>query len=145
MRKILAICLLSLISALGYSQHWETNFEKAKELATKENKTIIIVFQGSDWCAPCMKLEKEIWSNDEFIAHANNNYIMLKADFPKRKKNALDPKQQEHNNELAEQYNTAGYFPFVVIVNKDGDVLGNTGYKKVEVKKYIEILESFKL
>ena len=30
--------------------------------AQKQNKKIILVFQGSDWCGPCIKLSKEIWS-----------------------------------------------------------------------------------
>jgi len=34
------------------AQEWQTNFEKAKDLAQKDNRNIVLVFQGSDWCAP---------------------------------------------------------------------------------------------
>lgn len=125
------------------AQDWQTDLTKATEIASKENKTLIVVFQGSDWCAPCIKLDREIWSTDEFIAYAKNNFVMLKADFPKRKKNALTPKQQEKNNKLLEKFNKNGYFPFVVILDKNGTVLGETGYKKLTPKKYIDLLTSF--
>jgi thiol-disulfide isomerase/thioredoxin len=75
-----------------------------------------MVFQGSDWCAPCMKLDKEIWTSEEFVNDSDENLIMLKVDFPKKRKNKLSQVQQEHNNVLAEKYNTVGYFPFVVLV-----------------------------
>ena len=143
MKKILLTLILALAYSFGFAQNWETNFDTAKKLAKESNKKIIMVFSGSDWCAPCIKLDKQIWSNDAFITHANKNYIMLKADFPKRKKNALTKEQQEHNNKLAEQYNTSGYFPFVVVTDKDANVLGTTGYKKVSVAEYINTLDSF--
>ena len=102
-----------------------------------------MVFQGSDWCAPCIKLEQEIWSSDEFKSYAEDHFVLLKADFPKRKKNALVKEQQEANNHLAEVYNKQGFFPFVVVLDKEGKVLGETGYNKVEPKEYIKILTSF--
>ena len=68
---------------------------------------------------------------------------MLKADFPRKNKNALSPEQQEKNNKLAEVYNSNGYFPFVVVLDKSGKVLGQAGYQKIEVKQYIAMLDKF--
>ena len=127
----------------GFSQNWETNFEVSKDRAENEDKIIVMVFQGSDWCVPCMKLDREIWISEEFIKYSDENLIMLKVDFPKKRKNTLTKVQQEHNNELAEKYNTAGYFPFIVILDNNGNVIGTTSYKKLSPKKYIEIIESF--
>lgn len=135
--------MLLFISASGISQNWMTDFATATHLAQKQNKKIILVFSGSDWCAPCMKLENEIWKSDEFKKFADENYILLKADFPRRKKNALPKHQQEHNNQLAAIYNVNGYFPFVVVLNSQGKVIGQTGYTKTTPKNYINALESF--
>ena len=137
-----ALFLITTISTV-HAQDWLTDFEKAKTEAQAKQKTIILVFQGSDWCAPCIKLDKEIWSTDEFRSYAKEHFVMLKADFPKRKKNALSEDQQAHNNKLAEQFNTKGYFPYVVVLNADGKMLGSTGYKKSTPSAYIELLESF--
>lgn len=137
---LLSLLLLSINSV--FSQNWETDFAKAKNLSSKEHKPIILVFQGSDWCAPCMKLDREIWSTDTFKKYANEHYIMLKADFPKRKKNALSPEQTAKNATLAEKYNKNGIFPFVVILDSNGKILGETGYKKITPDEYIKLLNS---
>ena len=104
-----------LLSFSAFAQDWQTNIDTAKVLAKKGNHNIVLVFQGSDWCAPCIKLDKEIWSTEEFKDYAQKHYVMLKADFPRKNKNALSPEQQEKNNKLAEVYNSNGYFPFVVV------------------------------
>jgi len=68
---------------------------------------------------------------------------MVQADFPRRKKNALTQKQTHANAMLAEAYNKRGIFPLVVILDKDGNVLGETGYKKTTPQAYIEELKHF--
>jgi len=143
MKKIIILALLSITSTSIFSQNWQTNFERAKEKSAKENKNIIMVFSGSDWCAPCIKLEKNIFETDEFIAYANKHWILVKLDFPKKKANKLSNEQQEYNNSLAEVYNQEGYFPLVVVLNDQGDIIGKTGYKKLDPNKYIELLNSF--
>jgi len=128
---------------LVFSQDWETSYKNSIIKAQNQNKKIILVFQGSDWCGPCIKLSKEIWSTEEFIAYSKINYILIQADFPRKKKNALTKEQQKINNFLAEKYNPNGYFPLVVVLNKNGEVLGETSYKKTTPKQYINLLESF--
>lgn len=127
-----------------HSQEWQTNFSKARELATKDHKPIILVFQGSDWCAPCIKLDREVWSTEAFKSYAAAHYVMLQADFPRKSKNALPPAQQEANAKLAETYNKNGIFPLVVVLDETGKVLGKTSYKKMTPREYIALLESFK-
>ena len=142
MKKILVL-LIMLLPFMMQAQDWQTDFETAKSLAAEQDKPIILVFQGSDWCAPCIKLEKEIWSSEDFIAYSKEHYIMLKADFPRKRQNSLSAEQQEKNNALAEKYNKEGYFPLVVVLDKEGKVLGTTGYKKLTPSEYIEFLNSF--
>ncbi len=125
------------------AQEWQTNLEKAQELAQKNNDHIILVFQGSDWCAPCIKLEREIWSSQEFQELAKNRFVMLKADFPRKQKNKLPSAQEEHNKALASKYNPNGYFPFVVVLDASGKVLGQAGYEKTTPKDYFNKLNSF--
>jgi len=141
--RIVFLTVSLLISTFGFSQEWQTDLNDAKQIAQSKNQNIILVFQGSDWCAPCIKLEKEIWSTDVFKAYAKDNFVMLKADFPKKKQNRLPKEQQEKNDALAEKYNNQGHFPLVVVLDKTGKVLGTTGYKKVSPEEYIKILTSF--
>jgi thioredoxin-related protein len=144
MKKTSILILLFISSVISMNaQNWLTDIEQAKTMATKESRNIILVFQGSDWCAPCMKLEKEIWNTDEFKSYAKEHFVLLKADFPRKRKNKPDSAQQEKNNQLAEKYNKQGFFPMVVVLDKDGKILGHTGYEKMEVSEYIKLLESF--
>ncbi|MBN8642734.1 MAG: thioredoxin family protein [Flavobacteriales bacterium] len=141
MKKI-AVVLLFFITALGNAQTWVTNIEEAKTLAAKENKTILLVFSGSDWCAPCMKLEKVVWKSEEFKQEAENKWILLRADFPKKKGNQLSAELTASNKKLAEKYNKGGNFPLVVMLDKTGKVIGMTGFKNVTAEEYIKMINS---
>ena len=143
MKKILLVSLFFISLFTATSQNWTSDLGAAKNIASEKNQKIILVFQGSDWCAPCIKLEREIWNTEEFKAFANDNYVMLKADFPRKKKNALSEVQQKKNNALAETYNKNGHFPLVVILDSQGNVLGETGYLKISPNEYIAKINSF--
>lgn len=142
MRTIFLVLYL-LSTVFVSAQHWQTDISVAQKLATDHNLPIILVFQGSDWCAPCMKLDREVWSTETFKSFAEDHFVMLQADFPRKKKNTLAEKQEMQNKELAEKYNKQGIFPLVVILDKNGHVLGETGYKKLTPGEYIEHLNSF--
>ena len=142
--KYLFISTLLLWSFSTSGPVWLTDLDEAKALAQKDDKKIVLVFQGSDWCAPCIKLSKEVWDTEEFTVYAKDHYVMLQADFPRKKKNNVTKEQYEKNVKLVETYNKAGFFPFVVVLNKNGDVLGEAGYEKMSPGEYIQHLESFK-
>ena len=38
---------------------WLYNYEQAMNKAKSENKNLLLSFSGSDWCLPCMKMEKK--------------------------------------------------------------------------------------
>jgi thioredoxin-related protein len=141
--KKLILGLLLFTSSFFQAQNWQSNFEQAKELATKEGKNIVLVFSGSDWCAPCMKLEKNIWNSEEFKAEAQQNWIIYKADFPKKKANQLSEELTQQNKLLAEKYNKGGSFPLVVLLDSSGKVLGITGFKNSSPQEYINLIHSF--
>jgi thioredoxin-related protein len=143
MKSILTSLFLIGQLTIAYSQNWEVDFDNALKTTQNSNKTIVLVFSGSDWCAPCMKLEKEIWETVTFQKYAKDHFVMLRADFPRKKANKLSKEQAMKNAELAENYNPNGYFPAVVIIDNNKKVLGNTGYKKLTPEEYIEHLSSF--
>lgn len=141
MKKI-ALVVVLLISSIGFSQNWKSSLEEAKIEAAKENKQILLVFSGSDWCAPCMKLEKNIWKSEVFKNEANEKYVLIKADFPKKKANQLSAELTENNKKLADKYNKEGNFPLVVKLDKNGKVKGMTGFKNVSADQYVKLLNS---
>lgn len=139
MKKI--ILFIFLFSAtLSFSQNWTTSLDAAKTEAISSNKNILLVFSGSDWCAPCIKLDRTIFQSDVFKTEAEKKWVLLKADFPKKKGNTLSAEQTESNKKLAEKYNKEGNFPLVVLLDATGKVLGITGYKNVSPTEYVQLL-----
>ncbi len=143
MRKIILSLLLTCFFITLGAQEWNLDFDEAIKKAKEQDKNMLLVFQGSDWCVPCMKLEKNIWESDEFIKYSQENLVLLKADFPRKKSNKLSQAQMDKNEILFEKYNTPGSFPFVIVFDNSGKILGTTGYKDVTPQEYIAHLNTF--
>jgi len=144
MRKLaLLSCLLVFITSSIQAQEWLTDFAEAQKVAKEKDRKIILVFQGSDWSGMSKRFNKEMWTNQEFIDYANDHFVLLNADFPKREENRLSHAQRDHNKKLADKYNRGKSLPFIVVLDKDGEVLGTTGYKKISPYRFIELLEFF--
>ena len=142
MKQLFFLCVFSCAATL-FGQQWEEDFSLAQEKAFQEQKKLLLVFSGSDWCMPCIRLEKEVWQDNVFLAYAKEELVLYRADFPKRKKNQLAPGLKAKHEILAEQYNPKGYFPWVVVFGKDKTVKGTFVYTKDPVRSYIEQIKSF--
>jgi len=121
---------------------WLTDFQEALKQSKENKKLILIAFTGSDWCHACMRLKKEQFENDSFKKFANENFILLQVDFPRSKKNKPSEEQVAHNEKLAEKYNPDGIFPFLVIINGDERVIGETEYHDPKTEAFIKHLKS---
>ena len=142
--KTTATLLLFLISIFNISaQDWVYDFEEAKSLAAHTDKKIILVFSGSDWCVPCIKLSHQVFKTEMFKNYAKEHFIMLKADFPRRKENQLSEAQKNHNAKLFEKYNKMGYFPLVVVLTKKGRAIGELSFRNETPEQYIYRINSF--
>ena len=141
MKKIILFAFL-FSATLSFSQNWISSLEEAKTEAASSNKNILLVFSGSDWCAPCIKLDRTIFQSDAFKAEAEQKWVLVKADFPKKKGNALSKEQTENNKKLAEKYNKEGNFPLVVLLNSSGKTIGMLGYKNVTPEAFIQLIHN---
>src|SRR6185295_9772586 len=86
-------------------------------------KLILLNFSGSDWCGPCIRLRKEIFESVLFKNLADNNLVLVNADFPRLKKNQLSKDQQKKNDKLADKYNPQGIFPYTVLLSSDAIII----------------------
>lgn len=125
------------------AQEWNTNLAIAQEKAIRENKNIVLVFAGSDWCAPCIKLERNLLQSETFKSNAVKKWVLLKADFPKLKKNRLPETQTQQNKQLAAKYNANGYFPLVVLLSPDGKLLGETSFSNQSPDAFVQTLNQY--
>ena len=141
MKKMLLLAFL-FTGFFSFSQNWKNNLEEAKTEAKATNKNILLVFSGSDWCAPCIKLDKNVFQSDVFQSEAENKWVLLKADFPKKKGNLLTPELTTANKKLAEKYNSGGSFPLVVLLDTTGKVIGMLGFKNVSAVEYVALINN---
>jgi len=125
MKSIFVIVLL-FVSTLFYAQehdirlNWETDFEVAKSKAKKMNKPILMLFTGSDWCAPCKMLKKDFFQSDAFVVKSKM-FVLLLVDFP-RNKELITSTQEAANKVLNSKYGVRS-LPTVIAVNYKGEIL----------------------
>jgi thioredoxin-related protein len=138
-----AFPFLSLLLFLNFSASWLTDFDQAKQIAKDEHKYILLSFSGSDWCIPCIRLHKEIFDSKVFTDFASENLELVNADFPRLKKNQLSKEQQKKNEQLADQYDPQGSFPYTVLLNDEGKVVKAwEGYPNVSPEEFTSQLKS---
>ena len=134
--KLLFIVLFAFVGSLAT---WSGDFETAKKEAQTEHKLIVINFSGSDWCGPCIRLRKEILESSTFENYAVGHLVLVRADFPRQKKNQLDKEQVKRNEALAEKYNPDGKFPYTLLVDGNGKILKDwDGYPNESAEKFVE-------
>lgn len=116
-----------------------TDFEAAKAKAVAEQKPMLLDFTGSDWCGWCIKLDKEVFSQQAFQAYAADSLVLVELDFPRRKAQSDELKAQ--NEALAQKYNIRG-FPTIVVLSPEGELLERTGYRPGGPEAYVDHLKA---
>ena len=110
-------------------------------MQAQDTNYTLLVFEGSDWCANCRRLDKKVLSSSEiqdfFIKQKIN---VQKVDFPQRKKLADSILQQ--NKALAERYGFRGEFPTVMLVQSTSDVSKRIPYRNESPEEFIDLLKA---
>ena len=116
---------------------WLADFDEAVEAAREQDKDLFVDFTGSDWCGWCIRLDEEVFAHEEFLTAAQEQYVLVKLDYPRSDEvKALVPNPRR-NEELSSRYNISG-FPTVLLMTADGDVFGQTGYQAGGPEAYVE-------
>jgi thiol-disulfide isomerase/thioredoxin len=137
--KFIFFVLIGLITPPAI---WSGNFNETAKIAKESNKLILINFSGSDWCGPCIRLKNEIFATEVFEKFASEKLLLVRADFPRQKKNKLPETQVKLNEMLAERYNKDGKFPFTLLVNSEGKILKTwDGLPKENAAQFVKQLE----
>lgn len=144
MKKIGLILLLVLGSMAVQAQElkWETNLEKATQVALKTKKPLLLFFTGSDWCGWCIRLQNEVLKTPEFSSWAKENVVLVEVDFPRR--SPQQPEIQSQNAQLQQLFEVRGY-PTIWLANPQKadekinfNKIGSTGYVAGGPSKWIE-------
>lgn len=133
------LLFLTLFYSLALPILWLGDFNEAIKQSTESHKLILVNFSGSDWCGPCIRLRREILESDVFEKYASDHLILVRADFPRQKKNQLPAKQLKLNEALAERYNSEGKFPYTLLVDGHGKILKFwDGYPNETPEKFVK-------
>jgi thioredoxin-related protein len=117
---------------------WSTSYEQGQQEAKTNNKLVLLDFTGSDWCGWCVLLDREVFSKPQFKEYASKNLVLIELDFPKRK--PLPDALRQQNLQLARRYQISA-FPTIIVLNGDGQVVGELGYVKGGPNAFIAELE----
>ena len=120
---------------------WAEDFEAARLQAAKEGKFVLAAFSGSDWCGPCMALEKDVLSQRKYMGRLTKKYVPVMVSVP-RDKSTLSKLAVSQNAALKERYGIRG-FPTVIVVNPvDGEeVRRHSGYRNGDPDGFLKRLD----
>jgi thioredoxin-related protein len=118
---------------------WYTDFEEAKAVAQKENKDLLINFSGSDWCIFCIKMEKEVFSDETFAKEAEKYFVFMLVDFPSYP-SKQSPQIRRQNEQLAGLYHFRNLFPTIYLAKPDGTPYAVAEYQPLGPTEYLEYL-----
>jgi len=142
MKFLINIVFFLFIIQTGFSQEVKmiTNWDEAKELAQKENKQILIILTGSEWCAPCKKMDRRVIGNPEFQEYAEENLILFLIDLPGGGLIINSQVYQDYNR-FKEKYE-ATTLPSLILTDKNGIKIKTLKGKMFKLKSVLEQLKS---
>ena len=105
------------------------DYDVAIKRAEKENKTILAVFSGSDWCYWCKMLDQQFLSKKEFTDAVTNDLVCLYIDSP-NDKSLISEKAREQNPKLVKKYDIKGY-PSVMFIDAKGEKIADAKRMKL--------------
>lgn len=110
---------------------WLTDLPKAKAQAKAEGKSILLFFHGSDWCPPCVQMQRQVIASPEFAQYARQSLVLVDVDFPEKTRQSDELRRT--NLALKTKFNLnpewGEGFPTLVLLNEAGEtVFQETGY-----------------
>ena len=141
MKKTILLGLLVLTSF--FSVQAQNTLSQAKAEARATQKFILLNFSGSDWCVPCIQMEKEIFEKEAFQQFSQKSLVWLNADFPRGKKDQPAKEQAAENEALAEKYNAEGIFPLTLLLDGEGKVVKEwQGKPPVSAEQFVQQVQA---
>lgn len=109
---------------------FDITLDEALEKARLENKYVLINFH-STYCAPCKKMEKEVFPTPECGEYINKKFIPI----------MVDGEDEGYGTELAKQYKIFIY-PSYLILSSNRSLVGEIIGAELDVNKFLDMLKT---
>ncbi len=98
---------------------WSHTLAEAQARSVKENRPILALFTGPDWCGPCQQLEAAVLNTSNFKRLGRKKYIPLKIALYRNTYQSAQAKAEY--NRLSSEYNISAV-PSFVIIDAEGNI-----------------------
>ncbi len=140
-KGLFIIVVLWILAPYCQAQQWQSDLQIGLKEAARQNKKVLLFFSVPERCNACDKLERNIFKSLEFIDFAGENFVLVKIDFSYEAAD-LTKEQLEKNLLIVEKYNKDGFFPHVVVLNKDAKITNKVGvYTRETPQQYLSLLQ----
>jgi Ca-activated chloride channel homolog len=114
-----ALALLFILPQPARSEDYP-GYEKALAKAVTEEKTLLLIFTGSDWSKQSITFEREILSHPVYQKWADAKVISMTIDLPRV---GISNEERKERRTLAARFGVEAY-PMAVFIDKDGNKMG---------------------
>jgi protein disulfide-isomerase len=125
--RLLSLLLFATLP-LGATIEWQTDYEKVRSTGEKENKPLLLFFNGSDWAGSAMKMKHEILNTPAFQEKIAPQFVCMEVDFPMHTPPV--PVVAEQNLELKKRFKVQE-LPSLLLLDARERVIAQIGYLPV--------------
>ena len=137
----LALLALTPWTALHAADLWMTDLEAAQHRAAEQDKDLLVLFTGTEWCLNCVKFEQDVLARPDF-ATAAELFVLVKLEYP-----AYDDELSEEIRkdylDWREHYGIQA-FPTVILTDASGNPYAGTGNIGLGPKEYVAHLRKLR-
>jgi thioredoxin-related protein len=116
------------------------DWDIAKQQSELTGKNILIILTGAEWCKPCVKMEKNVIENEQFIEYANQNLVILEINIPRNQN--YDLKVMKDYVYFKNKYSTNA-LPIMILVDKNGTEKIRLSDNLSSLEKVLERLKKY--
>ncbi len=134
----LLVFLMSTQLFFGQDNLVTSNWEDAKQKAEANNKDILILVTGSEWCVTSRDMRKRVLESNDFMTYTDSRYVTYVLDIPNEGCDG-EAKEIKQYQLLADKYETEA-FPAMIVVNSKGEKITEVEGKLYKRKNVMEQL-----
>ncbi|NRF37205.1 thioredoxin family protein [Pedobacter foliorum] len=123
--------------SVGIQFEKKLTWSQVKEKAKKEKK-MIFVDAYTTWCVPCKIMEKNIFPDKELGAFFNENFINVKVQFDKTKKDPITVKRWYKQVEVFQTQYNVGSYPTYFFFSPEGTLMHFIKGGGLTAKEFLE-------